>query len=109
LGELARSLLCYQTKRGKMNLTSIPKDLEEEIADVFWQTLKLCLYLNIDLEEAFKNKYKKHGQSPWFFVSPCAPPSAGNNYIASSTGKTRGFRFLEIKKIFKKNLENNFF
>jgi NTP pyrophosphatase (non-canonical NTP hydrolase) len=62
LGELARSLLCYQTKRGKMNLTSVPKDLEEEIADVFWQTLKLCLYLNIDLEKAFKNKYKKNLQ-----------------------------------------------
>ena len=45
-----------------MNLTSTPKDLEEEIADVFWQTLKLCFYLNIDLEEAFKNKYKKNLQ-----------------------------------------------
>jgi len=67
LGELARSLLCYQTKRGKMTLTSIPKDLKEEVADIFWQTLKLCLYLNIDLEEAFKKKYKKNVQKKLFF------------------------------------------
>jgi len=40
---------------------------------------------------------KNHEQSPWFFVSHCAPPSAVNDYIALSTVKNRGFRYLEIK------------
>ncbi|MGB9707346.1 MAG: MazG nucleotide pyrophosphohydrolase domain-containing protein [Microgenomates group bacterium] len=60
VGEVARILLCKKTKRGKMQLTTTPGELEEEIADIFWQTLKLCLYLNIDLESAFKKKYKKN-------------------------------------------------
>jgi len=59
-GEVARTLLHKETKRGSLSYTTKPGNLEDEIADIFWQTLKLASYLEIDLEEAFKSKYKKN-------------------------------------------------
>jgi len=60
VGETARSLLHSGTARGKMSNTTVPKELEEEVADVFWQTLKLAVYLDIDLEGAFEKKFAKN-------------------------------------------------
>jgi NTP pyrophosphatase (non-canonical NTP hydrolase) len=33
--------------------TTEPGEIEDEVADIFWQTLKLASYLDIDLEECF--------------------------------------------------------
>jgi NTP pyrophosphatase (non-canonical NTP hydrolase) len=65
VGETSRALLYNETSRNKMSNQTEPHGLEEEIADIFWQTLKLAGYLNIDLEKAFekkleKNRLKKH-------------------------------------------------
>ena len=60
VGETARSLLHSGTGREKMSNTTVPKELEEEVADVFWQTLKLAIYLDIDLESAFEKKFAKN-------------------------------------------------
>lgn len=59
-GEVARSLLHKETKRGELANTTEPSDLEDEVADIFWQTLKLASYLNIDLETSFLKKYEKN-------------------------------------------------
>jgi len=58
IGEVSRSLLHCETKRGKF-VNSGSGDIEEEVADVFWQTLKLASYLKIDLEKAFVKKLEK--------------------------------------------------
>jgi NTP pyrophosphatase (non-canonical NTP hydrolase) len=60
IGEVARIILHRETKRSGLKYTTEPNDLEDEVADILWQTLKLASYLNIDLETAFKNKYKKN-------------------------------------------------
>lgn len=60
IGEVSRALLYKETKRGEIKNTSTPGNLEEEVADILWQTLKLASYLDIDLEKAFKEKYKKN-------------------------------------------------
>jgi len=59
-GEVARILLHKETKRNSLAVTTNPSEIEDEVADLFWQTLKLASYLNLDLEESFKNKYKKN-------------------------------------------------
>jgi len=64
------------------------------MAPIFPLMIIFAIFIALSIRSAV---IKNHGQSPRFFVSLCAPPSAGNNYIASSTGKTRGFRSLEIK------------
>ena len=60
VGETARTLLYKETPRGTIKNTTKPEDLEEEVADIFWQTLKLAIYLDIDLEKAFIKKYEKN-------------------------------------------------
>jgi NTP pyrophosphatase (non-canonical NTP hydrolase) len=60
VGETARSLLHQETNRGEISNTTIPKGLKEEVADIFWQVLKLCYYLGIDLEEEFLEKHRKN-------------------------------------------------
>ncbi|MGI5827789.1 MAG: MazG nucleotide pyrophosphohydrolase domain-containing protein [Patescibacteria group bacterium] len=59
-GEVARAILHKQTKRNKLATTTDPSNLKDEVADIFWQTLKLAIYLDIDLDAAFKNKYRKN-------------------------------------------------
>ena len=58
-GEVSRALLHKETKRGQFVSTD-PGEIEDEIADIFWQTLKLASYLKIDLERAFINKLEKN-------------------------------------------------
>ena len=60
IGEVARIILYQETKRSEMKNNSKPHDIEDEVADVLWQTLKLASYLKIDLEKAFENKYQKN-------------------------------------------------
>lgn len=60
IGEVARTLLHKETKRGSLSVTTKPSDIKDEVADVFWQTLKLASYLNIDLESCFIKKYEKN-------------------------------------------------
>lgn len=59
-GEVARTLLHKETNRASVANTTKPSDINDEVADIFWQTLKLASYLNIDLETAFLEKYKKN-------------------------------------------------
>ncbi|MDO8647830.1 MAG: MazG-like family protein [Candidatus Diapherotrites archaeon] len=59
-GEVARILLHQETNRSSLPSTSKHSELNDEIADVFWQTLKLASYLDIDLEESFIKKYEKN-------------------------------------------------
>ncbi len=60
VGEVSRVLLYKETKRGEFNNTTDAGNIEDEVADIFWQTLKLASYLNIDLEKAFLNKLEKN-------------------------------------------------
>jgi len=60
IGEVARSLLHSRTNRGSLPVNSEPGDLCDEVADVFWQLLKLASYLDIDLEDAFVDKFQKN-------------------------------------------------
>jgi len=60
LGETARALLHKETNRKPVSFTTKPSKLEDEVADIFSQTLKLAEYVNIDLEESFKKKYKRN-------------------------------------------------
>ena len=60
IGEVSRALLHRTTKRNKLPVTTKPTELEDEVADIFWQTLKLASYLKIDLETAFVKKYEKN-------------------------------------------------
>jgi len=64
LGEVSRILLHKETKRGDFANTTSPGIIEEEIADVFWQTLKLASYLRIDLDKAFIDKLEKNRNKP---------------------------------------------
>jgi NTP pyrophosphatase (non-canonical NTP hydrolase) len=40
-------------------------NVEEEAADVFWLLIDLCNRLDIDLEQAFRNKEAKNQQRQW--------------------------------------------
>ena len=60
IGEVSRALLYKETNRASIKNTSEPSNLEDEIADIFWQTLKLASYLDIDLEKSFEKKYQKN-------------------------------------------------
>ena len=60
VGETARTLLYKETPRGTIKNTTEPGNLKEEVADIFWQTLKLASYLDIDLEKAFVEKSEKN-------------------------------------------------
>jgi NTP pyrophosphatase (non-canonical NTP hydrolase) len=60
VGEVSRTLLHKETKRGEFANTTEAEDINDEVADIFWQTLKVASYLDMDLEEAFKNKLEKN-------------------------------------------------
>ncbi len=60
VGEVSRTLLHKETDRGDFNNSTDPEDIDDEVADIFWQTLKLASYLDIDLEQAFKDKLEKN-------------------------------------------------
>ncbi len=60
VGETARALLYKETERGRVANTTEPGEIEDEVADIFWQTLKLASYLDIDLEECFARKWEKN-------------------------------------------------
>ncbi|MBD3208365.1 MAG: nucleotide pyrophosphohydrolase [Candidatus Nealsonbacteria bacterium] len=60
VGEVARAILHKETNRASLHVGAEPEELEDEIADIFWQTLKLASYLNMDLESIFLEKYKKN-------------------------------------------------
>ena len=60
IGEVSRVLLHKETKRAEFNNSTDAGNLEDEVADIFWQTLKLASYLNMDLEKAFINKLEKN-------------------------------------------------
>ena len=61
IGEVSRALLHKETKRWTMIVnTTDPGDLQDEVADIFWQTLKLSSYLGMDLESSFLAKYEKN-------------------------------------------------
>ena len=62
VGEVSRILLHQETKRGKFANSTNPGIIEDEVADIFWQTLKLASYLKIDLEQSFINKLEKNRQ-----------------------------------------------
>jgi NTP pyrophosphatase (non-canonical NTP hydrolase) len=64
VGELARTLLHKETKRDSLPFTTKPSELSDELADIFWQTIKLALYLKIDLESCFINKLEKNRKKP---------------------------------------------
>ena len=63
-GEVARILLHIETKRNSLPGARMAPDIKDEVADIFWQTLKLASYLDIDLESCFLEKYKKNKQKP---------------------------------------------
>jgi len=60
IGETARALLHKETSRSSIQNTTEPSGINEEVADIFWQTLKLASYLDIDLESEFIKKYEKN-------------------------------------------------
>lgn len=60
IGEVSRILLHQETKRGKFANQTDPGTINDEVADIFWQTLKLASYLKIDLDQAFINKLEKN-------------------------------------------------
>ena len=62
VGELSRVLLHKETKRENFTNSTDSGNIEDEVADIFWQILKLASYLKIDLEDAFINKLEKNRQ-----------------------------------------------
>ena len=60
VGEVSRVLLHKETKRGVFANSTDPGNIEDEVADIFWQTLKLASYLEMDLEKAFTKKLEKN-------------------------------------------------
>ncbi len=64
VGEVARAILWRDTPRGELSHPTEPENLEDEVADIFWQTLKLAIYLDLDLESAFLAKFEKNRNKP---------------------------------------------
>ncbi len=60
LGETSRSLLHRETERKKFENRTEAGTLKKEVGDILWQTMKLASYLDIDLEEAFKEVLEKN-------------------------------------------------
>ncbi len=56
VGELAKAIRQQSSLQNGDH--SKKKDLEDELADVFWLTLALANKLDVDLETAFQNKEK---------------------------------------------------
>lgn len=63
-GELGRSVLHRETERGKYFPGRAPDRIDEEVADVFLQVLRLANMLNVDLESAFVKKFEKNRRRP---------------------------------------------
>jgi NTP pyrophosphatase (non-canonical NTP hydrolase) len=63
LGELAKAI--RKTNGQKVDKNSRVYEVEEELADVFWLIIDLCNRLNIDLEQAFRNKEAKNQKRNW--------------------------------------------
>lgn len=64
VGETARTILHKDTNRKSLHCSTEPGSLEDEVADIFWQTLKLASYLDLDLETCFIKKYEKNKAKP---------------------------------------------
>lgn len=63
VGELAKA---YRKTSGmKVDQQSRVHELEEEAADIFWLLIDLCNRLDIDLEQAFRDKEKKNASRSW--------------------------------------------
>ena len=60
VGEVFRVLLYKETGRDKFSNNTSTDKIEDEVADIFWQTLKLASYLKIDLDKAFQGKLEKN-------------------------------------------------
>ncbi len=63
VGELAKAI--RKANGQKIGKHSKDCNVEDEIADVFWLLLDLCNRLNIDLEQAFRNKEAKNMRREW--------------------------------------------
>lgn len=58
IGETAN--LVKKSVRGDFKLESIKEQLSEEIADIFIYLMKICIQLDIDLENSYLNKREKN-------------------------------------------------
>ena len=58
IGETAN--LVKKSVRGDFKLESIKEQLSEEIADIFIYLMKICIQLDIDLENSYLNKKEKN-------------------------------------------------
>lgn len=58
IGETAN--LVKKCVRGDFELESIKEELSEEVADIFIYLMKLCIQLDIDLEESYLKKRQKN-------------------------------------------------
>lgn len=58
IGETAN--LVKKSVRGDFKLETIKEQLSEEIADIFIYLMKICIQLDIDLENSYLNKRKKN-------------------------------------------------
>jgi|SRR3989344_387594 len=63
VGELAKAI--RKTNGQKIDKTRRQKDVEEELADVFWLLIDLCNRLDVDLAHAFANKEKINANRQW--------------------------------------------
>jgi NTP pyrophosphatase (non-canonical NTP hydrolase) len=62
VGELAKAI--RRTHGMKIGDHSKRRELEDELADIFWLLLDLCNRHNIDLEKAFIHKEAKNASRP---------------------------------------------
>ncbi len=63
VGELAKAIRKHHGM--KVDDASHKHDIAEEAADVLWLLLDLCNRLDIDLEQAFRDKETKNQQRTW--------------------------------------------
>lgn len=63
IGELAKAV--RKANGQKIDAQSQHFDIAEEAADVFWLLLDLCNRLDIDLEQAFRDKESKNQKRTW--------------------------------------------
>lgn len=59
-GKLSRCILHKNKRRNAMKNGTLPDSIEDEFSDVLWQVLKLSIYLDIDVNKSFINKYNKN-------------------------------------------------
>lgn len=63
VGELAKAI--RKSHGMKVDDASKKHDVEEEAADVLWLLIDLCNRLDIDLEQAFRDKERKNQNRTW--------------------------------------------